>query len=69
MYRLLSLVMFVILVTPHASLAKKFTRCGLAAELKKHGIKDLRNCEYVSCDDGFTDLTLRIHLYKTNNRH
>ncbi|KDR16709.1 lysozyme-like [Zootermopsis nevadensis] len=43
MYRLLALVVAVLLVTPHASLAKKFTRCGLAKELKKHGIKDLRN--------------------------
>jgi hypothetical protein len=38
-------VAVLLLVTPHATLAKKFTRCGLAAELKKHGVTDLRNCE------------------------
>jgi hypothetical protein len=34
-----------LLVMPYPTLAKKFTRCGLAAELRKHGVTDLRNCE------------------------
>jgi hypothetical protein len=45
MHRLLTLVVAVLVVMPQASVGKKFTRCQLAAELKKHGIKDLRNCE------------------------
>lgn len=36
-------VAVLLLVTPYATLAKKFTRCGLVAELKKHGVTDLRN--------------------------
>jgi hypothetical protein len=34
-----------VLLVPHASFGKMFTRCGLARELKQHGISDLRNCE------------------------
>jgi hypothetical protein len=46
MYRRLAFIVVVLLLaTPLASHAKKFSRCGLAAELKKHGITDLRNCE------------------------
>jgi hypothetical protein len=45
--RVAFVVAVLLLVTPYASHAKKFTRCGLTAELKKHGITDLRNCEYI----------------------
>jgi hypothetical protein len=44
MYKLVAFAVL-LLVTLEASHAKRFTRCGLAAELKKHGIKDTRNCE------------------------
>jgi hypothetical protein len=43
--RVTFVVAVLLLVTLQASLAKMFTRCGLAAELKKHGITDTRNCE------------------------
>jgi hypothetical protein len=66
---LLVLVTAVLLVTPYASLAKKFTRCQLAAELKKRGVRDLRNCEYVSRDDGFTDSTMNRVIHKAYQFH
>ena len=33
------------LLAPYESFDKKFIRCGLAAEMKPHGVLDLRNCE------------------------
>jgi hypothetical protein len=34
-----------VLLAPCASFGKTFTQCELAAQLKRHDISDLRNCE------------------------
>jgi hypothetical protein len=44
MHIILCVAAFVLLV-PHASFGKTFTRCQLARELKQRDISDLGNCE------------------------
>jgi hypothetical protein len=44
--RIVLCVAALVLLVTHSSFGKTFTRCGLASELKRHGISDLKNCKY-----------------------
>jgi hypothetical protein len=46
--RAISVCLFLVVVTAHTSLARKFTPCQFLGELKKHGVpaNELATCEF-----------------------